>query len=111
MILYPVVSVYPQELIYRAFFAHRYAALLPLEGTRVVVGAALFALGHVFFPRPWIAMSLTFVGGLLFGYHYEESRSLLLASIEHALFGQLCFTVGLARYFYSGSGRRRPLTG
>ncbi len=107
MVLYPVLSVYPQEIIYRAFFAHRYAALLPHEGARVVAGAALFALGHVFFPRPWIAMSLTFVGGLLFAYHYEASGSLLLASIEHALFGQLLFTIGLGRYFYSGSGRRR----
>jgi membrane protease YdiL (CAAX protease family) len=105
MVFYPVLSVYPQEIVYRAFFFHRYAAALPDETTRVVVSAVVFAVGHVFFPRPWIAMSLTFVGGLLFGYHYAESRSLLLASVEHALFGQLMFTVGLGRFFYSG--RRR----
>jgi membrane protease YdiL (CAAX protease family) len=101
LLVYPLLSVYPQEIVYRAFFAHRYAPLLPLEAGRVVASAALFAFGHVFFPRPWIAMSLTFFGGLLFAYRYEESHSLLLVSIEHAVFGQLLFTIGLGRYFYA----------
>jgi membrane protease YdiL (CAAX protease family) len=104
MIFYPVASVYPQELIYRAFFFYRYASLFPGR-SGVVASAAVFSIGHVFFRRPWVAMSLTFVGGLLFAYHYLESRSLLLASIEHALFGQLVFTVGLGRYFYSRAAR------
>jgi membrane protease YdiL (CAAX protease family) len=102
MVLYPLVSVYPQEIIYRAFFFHRYAPLLPDTASRVAVSALVFAFGHVFFPRPWIAMGLTFAGGVLFGWHYAESRSLLLASIEHALFGQLMFTIGLGRFFYHG---------
>jgi membrane protease YdiL (CAAX protease family) len=106
MVFYPIFSVYPQEVIYRAFFAHRYAELLPALGARVAASAAVFAFGHVFFPRAWIAMSLSFAGGLLFAYHYEESHSLLLASIEHALFGQLVFTVGLGRYFYAGERAR-----
>jgi membrane protease YdiL (CAAX protease family) len=104
MIAYPVFSVYPQEIVYRAFFFHRYAAILPTQTSMVVASAAFFALGHVFFLRPWIAMSLTFAGGLLFSYHYAISRSLLLASIEHALFGQLIFTIGLGRFFYSRAG-------
>jgi hypothetical protein len=107
MVLYPIVSVYPQELIYRAFFAHRYAPLFPQEDARVLASAAVFAFGHVFFPRPAVAMSLTFVGGLLFAHHYEVSHSLLLVSVEHAVFGQLLFTIGLGRYFYS-RGARRP---
>jgi uncharacterized protein len=101
MLLYPVLSVYPQELVYRAFFAHRYAPLLASQAVRVVVSAGVFAFGHVFFQRPWIAMGLTFLGGLLFAFHYEESHSLLLVSIEHAVFGQVLFTIGLGRYFYS----------
>jgi membrane protease YdiL (CAAX protease family) len=106
MVLYPLLSVYPQEVVYRAFFVHRYAVVLPDERARVVASAVLFAFGHVFFPRPWVAMSLTFLGGLLFAYHYEQSRSLLLVSVEHAVFGQLIFTVGLGRYFYAGGAAR-----
>jgi membrane protease YdiL (CAAX protease family) len=103
MVFYPVVSVYPQEIIYRAFFFHRYAPLFPSTLACVAASAVLFAFGHVFFPRPWIAMGLTLVGGVLFGRHYAQSRSLLLVSIEHALFGQVMFTVGLGRFFYHGS--------
>jgi hypothetical protein len=65
-----------------------------------VASAVVFAFGHVMFPRPWVAMGLTLLGGLLFGYHYAQSGSLLLVSIEHALFGQVLFTVGLGRFFY-----------
>src|SRR5215472_6991428 len=65
MVFYPVASVYPQEIIYRAFFFHRYGALFPTDAGRIVASAAVFAIGHVFFRRPWIAMTLTFVGGLL----------------------------------------------
>jgi membrane protease YdiL (CAAX protease family) len=100
MVFYPLLSVYPQEIVYRAFFFHRYASLFPSPLACVAASAALFAFGHVFFPRPWVAIGLTAAGGLLFGYHYAQSRSLLLASIEHALFGQVLFTVGLGRFFY-----------
>jgi membrane protease YdiL (CAAX protease family) len=100
MVFYPLVSVYPQEIVYRAFFFHRYAALFPDTATMAVASAAAFAFGHVMFPRPWVAMGLTLLGGLLFGYHYAVSRSLLLVSVEHALFGQVLFTVGLGRFFY-----------
>jgi membrane protease YdiL (CAAX protease family) len=104
MVFYPLVSVYPQEIIYRAFFFHRYAPLFPNAFAQCLASAVLFAFGHVFFPRPWIAMGLSLLGGLLFGYHYLQSRSLLLVSIEHALFGQVLFTVGLGRFFYHGGG-------
>jgi membrane protease YdiL (CAAX protease family) len=100
MVFYPLVSVYPQEIIYRAFFFHRYASLFPSTAAMTVASAAAFAFGHVMFPRPWVAMGLTLLGGLLFGYHYAVSGSLLLVSIEHALFGQVLFTVGLGRFFY-----------
>jgi membrane protease YdiL (CAAX protease family) len=107
MVFYPLLSVYPQEIVYRAFFFHRYAPLFPSAFACLAASSVLFAFGHVFFPRPWVAMGLTLLGGLLFGYHYAESRSLLLASVEHALFGQVLFTVGLGRFFYSGYQDRR----
>jgi membrane protease YdiL (CAAX protease family) len=105
MLLYPALSVYPQEVIYRAFLFHRYALLLPSEGARVLASAVLFGFAHVFFPRPWVAMSLSFIGGLLFAWHYERTHSLLLAFAEHSVFGQILFTVGLGRFFYAGAAR------
>jgi hypothetical protein len=47
-------------------------------------------------------MILTFFGGYLFAYTYAKTRSLLLVSIEHALYGCLLYTIGLGRFFYTG---------
>lgn len=34
---------------------------------------------------------------------YRRARSLLAASIEHALYGMLVFSVGLGRFFFHGT--------
>ncbi len=102
VVLYPLVSVYPQELIFRAFLFHRYG---PLFGTgSVLVGASANAFGfaHVIFGSLWSVL-LTLLGGALFAWRYRRTRSLLAASVEHALYGVLAFTVGLGDLFYHGA--------
>ncbi len=99
MILYPVFSVYPQELLYRAYFYHRYKPLFGNGAGMVAANAFLFGFVHIIFGN-WIAMTLTAVGGFLFGLTYRKSGSLLLACLEHALFGDFIFTIGLGHYFY-----------
>jgi membrane protease YdiL (CAAX protease family) len=102
MIVYPVLSVYPQGLVYRAFFFQRYAALFPGRWTMIVASAAAFALMHIIF-RNWIAVALTFAGGVLFAWRYDAAGSLAASSFEHALYGCWLFTVGLGQYFYHGT--------
>jgi membrane protease YdiL (CAAX protease family) len=102
MVAYPVLSVYPQGLVYRAFFFQRYASLFPGRWTMIVASAAAFALMHIIF-RNWIAVGLTFAGGLLFAWRYEVTGSLAASSFEHALYGCWLFTVGLGQYFYHGT--------
>jgi membrane protease YdiL (CAAX protease family) len=99
MIAYPVLSVYPQGLVYRAFFFERYAGLFPGKWTMIVASAAAFALMHIIF-RNWIAVALTFAGGVLFAWRYDTTGSLAASSLEHALYGCWLFTVGLGQYFY-----------
>ena len=101
MLLYPVLSVYPQKLIYRTFFFHRYQALFSTDQSRIVASALSFGFMHIIFHN-WIAVLLTCIGGLLFARSYAYSRSTALAAWEHALYGCLLFTVGLGRFFYSG---------
>ena len=48
-----------------------------------------------------ISLVLSTVGGLLFGATYLRTRSVLLASVEHTLYGCAIFTVGLHEYFYA----------
>lgn len=102
MIAYPVLSVYPQGLLYRAFFFERYAALFPGRWTMIVASAAAFAFLHIVFRNP-IAPALTFFGGLLFAWRYGQTGSLAASSFEHALYGCWLFTLGLGQYFYHGT--------
>lgn len=102
MVLYPILSVYPQGLLYRAFFFERYGELFPGKWMMIVASAAAFAFVHIIF-RNWLAVGLTLGGGLLFAARYAETGSLATSSFEHALYGCWLFTVGLGQYFYHGT--------
>lgn len=99
MILYPLLSVYPQEIIYRAFFFERYRRLFPNTWSAVIANAAAFGLIHIIFQNP-LAVVLTIVGGVFFAETYARTRSLRLVWFEHALYGCLIFTIGLGQFFY-----------
>ena len=103
-VLYPLLSVYPQEVIYRAFFFEHAARLLP--GVRapwlLALNVALFGFAHIVFGNVW-APILSAAGGLLFATTYLKSRSLMCATFEHALWGNLIFTIGLGPLFAGGT--------
>lgn len=102
MILYPLVSVTAQEVMYRVFFFHRYRALF--AGDReagIVLNAVLFSFSHIIF-QSVTTLIISLLGGLLFAWRYESSRSYWTVVLEHALYGNLIFTVGLGHYFYTG---------
>lgn len=101
MVLYPLLSVYPQGIVYRAFLFHRYAPLFPRPWQRLVAGGAAFSLMHLVFGNP-VAPALTLLGGLLFGRTYERTGSLLVSNIEQSAYGCFIFTIGLGVYFYGG---------
>lgn len=99
--LYPLLSVYPQALLYRALYAHRYAPLFRSRTLRRGIGAAVFSLAHLPFGNGW-ALGFTLVGGWLFLGTYERTGSLPLSCLEHALYGDLLFTIGWGAYLYHG---------
>ena len=102
MVLYPVLSVYPQGIIYRAFFFERYRGLFPNPVVLIILSAVAFSFAHIIFRNP-VAMIFTLVGGLLFAWRYVETGSLFTSSFEHALYGCWMFTIGLGQYFYKGA--------
>jgi uncharacterized protein len=104
MILYPVLSVYPQGIIYRAFVFQRYRSLFATDWGIVAASAFAFAFVHIVF-RNRIALVFTALGGMLFGLRYLQTKSLFISSFEHALYGCLMFTVGLGQSFYHGAAR------
>lgn len=104
MLAYPLLSVYPQELLFRTFFFHRYRPILGTPNARILWSALVFGLAHVFFAN-WVAPVLTAIGGYLFARTYERGESTAMAALEHALWGDFIFTIGLGWYFYGGSIR------
>lgn len=94
LFVYTFFSVWPQEVIYRTFFFERYRRFFSDSRLLIFVNAVVFCLAHLFF-RNVLVTVLTFIGGLLFAYTYYKTKSTILVSIEHALYGNWLFTVGM----------------
>jgi hypothetical protein len=103
-ILYPVLSVLPQGVFWRVFFVHRYEPLFGEGLAMLAGGTAAFAFAHVIF-RNAIAVALTALGGLLFLQTYLVTGSMLVSSLEHAVYGVAAFTFGIGRFLYLGRAR------
>ena len=99
MLLYPVLSVYPQGIVFRSFLFHRYRSLFTNPVTMTIVSALAFSYAHIVF-RNVIAVSFTLIGGVIFAWRYRRTESLFVSSFEHALYGCWMFTVGLGDFFY-----------
>ncbi len=92
--VYTFLSVWPQEIIYRTFFFMRYGHLFKSKALLILVNAIVFSLAHIIFQNTLVTV-LTLIGGLFFAYTYNKTRSTLLVSIEHAVYGNWLFTVGM----------------
>lgn len=102
MVLYPCGSVYPQEIIFRAYPVYRYRRIFSTDTSMIAATAIGFTMAHLLFAH-WISLTLSFAGGVLFVRTYLRTESVLQASVEHALWGLYIFTIGLGAYFYGGA--------
>ena len=98
---YPILSAWPQEIVFRVFFLHRYRELG--ERTPLYLASAIaFAWAHVVM-RNALAVGVSLLGGVLFARTYARGRSLPLVALEHAVWGDMLFAVGLGSFFYAGA--------
>ena len=67
----------------------------------ILASAAAFSLLHVIYGNA-PAVIFSFIGGYLFSRTYADTQSLFVTSLEHAIYGNMVFTVGLGHYFYEG---------
>jgi membrane protease YdiL (CAAX protease family) len=102
IVLYPALSVLPQEMIYRRWLFQRLRPLVRSNRCAVWVSALAFAAMHAIY-RNAPAVALTLIGGWFFADTYRRTGSLRLVCLEHALYGVLVFTIGLGDHF-SGFG-------
>lgn len=101
MTLYPLLSAVPQEFIFCTYFFARYQSLFKNQTMLLWVGSAVFAYAHVLYINP-VAPVLSLAAGYFFAQTYMKTRSLALVSLEHALYGNMIFTIGLGSYFFAG---------
>jgi len=101
MVAYPVVSVLPQEVVYRVFFFNRYPALFGGGFWAILASSIVFSFGHITFHN-WPAMGLTLLGGWLFATTYRRTCSIWLVVLEHVLYGWAVFTIGYGEFFLDG---------
>lgn len=104
MLAYPLFSVYPQELIFRCFVFHRYAPVFGRGAGMIAASALAFGFGHILFLNVF-AVVMTVIGGALFARTYQKTNSTLACWLEHGLYGDFIFTIGLGAYFYAGAMR------
>ncbi|MEK0419716.1 MAG: hypothetical protein RIQ65_409 [Pseudomonadota bacterium] len=103
LILYPIFSAFPQEIIYRKFFFQRYRKLFKNKKVFIIANAFLFSFAHIIYLNP-IVLIFTFIGGLLMAISYSQHQSLFKVSVEHGLYGNIVFSSGLGNYFYHTQG-------
>jgi hypothetical protein len=71
------------------------------QWTGMIAASSLaFSFVHIIFGN-WFAVGLCCLGGLLFSPTNAPALS-LLACIDHALFGNFVFTIGLGQFFHHG---------
>ena len=103
IIFYPALSVLPQELIYRVYIFEVHKGLLNPPVWALLVSAASFSWLHIIFAG-WFALAATFVAGLFLAWNYQQNRyapgAIWPLVLEHSLYGQLAFTLGLYQYFF-----------
>ena len=104
MFLYPILSVLPQELLFRSFFFQRYQKLFSDKWMMIFASAIVFGFVHIVFHN-WVSPTFCLIAGLIFAYSYSQHRSLKWATIEHAAYGCMVFTVGIGFYFLVGGTR------
>lgn len=101
ILLYPILSALPQEIIYRVFYFERYERFFQKSSLFLAINAFVFAYMHIVFDNIY-APTLSLIGGILFVHNYYKHRNFMLVLFEHTLYGWLIFTLGIGRFFYIG---------
>jgi hypothetical protein len=99
--IYPFLSAWPQEVVYRVFFFHRYRGLFADPRSLVAANAVAFGTLHTVYPN-LVAPLLSLPAGLLLALTYRRTRTVGPVWLEHVIYGLLLFTLGLGEFFYDG---------
>ena len=102
LLLYPLISALPQEFIFCSYFFERFKSFFGEGKLMVWMSTIIFAYAHCMYINP-VAPTLSLFAGYIFATTYLKTKSLAMVTIEHGLYGNFLFLVGLGYYFHGGS--------
>lgn len=100
-LMYPMYSVFAQEVIFRTFIYHRYKNIFVKPYMFIIASGVSFSFVHILY-YSFVSVFLTLLLGIYLAYIYRKTRSVLFTSILHSVLGNFAFTVGLGQYFFNG---------
>lgn len=103
MLLYPLLSVLPQELIWRYHLLEKMKLILPSKNLRIIVSSLAFGWMHVVYGHYFSVISTSILGWILCIIYYQGNKNIWPIWLIHSIAGQAVFTFGLGQYFYGGS--------
>ncbi|MBJ57642.1 MAG: hypothetical protein CMP24_05325 [Rickettsiales bacterium] len=101
-LIYPILSAFPQEFIFCTFFFLRYFSILGNYRKLILMSAIIFCFAHIFSVN-FVAPILSIFGGYFFAKTYQRTNSLLIVTLEHSLYGNTLFFIGIGWFFWGGS--------
>ncbi len=102
ILLYPIISAFPQELLFRVFFFYRYSDLFKNQKSIIFFNGFVFGLMHSIYLNI-VVVFLAFIAGILFAKNYYCNKSIFLVTLEHSILGNIIFSIGLGHFFYHGN--------
>ena len=96
--IYPILSVIPQEIVFRVLFFERYSCLFKNKFLYIILNSIIFAYIHLVFQN-FHAFFITLITSPIFAHAYLN-KSFKTCFLVHTVGGQLVFTYGLGKYFY-----------
>lgn len=94
LFVYSFLSVIPQELLYRGYFFKRYGNVFSNKLLLNIFNVFCFSYCHLFL-KNYLVLIITAIGGLFFVYTYNKDKNILAVIVEHSVYGNLIFTLGL----------------
>lgn len=97
--LYPILSAYSQEIIFRTFLFRRYRKLFTRPIYFILASGICFGFAHILY-FSYISVGLSMLLGFYLASIYIKTKSVLFTTVIHSILGNFVFTIGLGEYFW-----------
>ncbi len=94
LVVFPVLTALPMELVYRALFFRRYGHLIRSEGMAIVLGAAATALGYAVLSGSFSGVVFGFALGGVLGWAYLRTGNFAVSVLLHWAAVAALFLIG-----------------